>query len=74
MFWAEVPEKHYMIRKSINFPKTSYSKISFCAINGSQNEPIPILKFNFNSQRLGVGYDIEMLILSFLVCNDAFLN
>ena len=63
-----------MIRTRINFPKYPYISISIWAINGSKSQPIPVLEFNFNSQCLVVGYDIETVIFLFLVYNDAFLN
>ena len=42
--------------------------------NGSQNNPIPVLEFDFNCKSHIVGYDIEMFIFPFLVYNDAFFD
>ena len=44
------------------------------AVNGSQNNLILVLKFNFYCKSLVVGYDIEMFIFPFLVYNDAFFT
>ena len=41
------------------------------AINGSQNNLIPVLEFKFNCKSLVVGYDIEMFVFPFLLYDDA---
>ena len=48
--------------------------ISIWAVNGSQNNLIPVLEFNFYCKSLVVGYDIEMFIFPFLVNNNAFFH
>ena len=59
MFRVKVPEKNYLVRKCINHPK---ARISIWAINGSQNNLSPILKFSFDCKSLVVGYDIKVFV------------
>ena len=57
-----------MVRKCINRPKQPLTMSSVWAINGSQNNFIPVLEL----QEHRCSYDIEIFIFPFLVYNDAF--
>ena len=66
--------KNNLVRKCINHPKQPWTRISIWAINGSQNNLIPVSELNFDCNSLIVGNDIEMVIFPFLVDNDTFFH
>ena len=71
LFGIEIPDKHDIVGKIVDSLKQPEVKISIWTVNGSQNKVLVIEKrsVNVNYQGIVIGYDIEIYVMVFFVCN-----